>query len=125
LCLFHSICTRCCKLRTTCTTCLQVKQRAAYVLRGAKCVASVQRCVANKKCNCDDTVAFVKWRRGPESNRPTRICKHGNTTLLNPATTTCNILRTRCAQTAKRNCNVLAKSVQRVLLETDLTNSVQ
>ena len=68
------ICTRCCKLRASCTTCLQVKQRAAYTLRGAKCGGSVQKCVANKKCNCVETVAFVKWRRGPESNRPTRIC---------------------------------------------------
>ncbi len=41
----------------------------------------VRPCWAHKEKPLWLNSGSFEWRRGPESNRPTRICKHGTNTL--------------------------------------------
>ena len=78
------------------------------------CASGVCVAVTERKSKLRGTVCSVWWRREPESNRPTRICKHGTNTLDHRAHLLCTACNFRCAQSL-RHCNsAFVKSVRSV-----------
>jgi len=69
----------------------------------------------NQVSDCFNWKARQIWRRGPESNRPTRICKHGTNTLDHRAHLLCTACNFRCAQSLQHCNSVFVKSVRSVV----------
>ena len=124
LCLLHCCTTVLCNLLTLHSV-LQIAQRCLCTQLCELCATGVCVALANQNCKLRGTVCSVGWRREPESNRPTRICKHGTNTLDHRAHLLCTACNFRCAQSLQHCNSAFVKSVRSVAKCTALNLIVQ